>query len=102
MLRILKRLFGKKEDTRKCNAAPSHEENDQLKKEVDKEEEWENLKYIQIYGTTTKELAESVQRCIESMNNFNSAVNGVMPNNWLKMHGNPMRRRCGRRKRNGR
>lgn len=46
MLRILKRLFGKKEDTRKCNAAPSHEENDQLKKEVDKEEEWENLKYI--------------------------------------------------------
>ena len=102
MLRILKRLFGKKKDAEQCSADPLREENYQPKKEVDKEEEWENLKYIQIYGTTTKELAESVQRCIESMNNFNSAVNGVMPNNWLKMHGKPMRRRCGRRKRNGR
>lgn len=102
MLELLKRLFGKKKGMRQCNADPPHEENYQPKKEVDKKEEWENLKYIQIYGTTTKELAESVQRCIESMNNFNSAVNGVMPNNWLKMHGKPMRRRCGRRKRNGR
>lgn len=74
MLELLKRLFGKKKGMRQCNADPPHEENYQPKKEVDKKEEWENLKYIQIYGTTTKELAESVQRCIESMNNFNSEV----------------------------
>lgn len=102
MLELLKRLFEEKKGMRQYNADPPHEENYRSKKEVDKEEKWENLKYIQIYGTTTKELAESVQRCIESMNNLNSAVNGVVPNNWLKMHGKPMRRRCGRRKRNGR
>lgn len=99
---MLKKLFGKKESAGQCNTNPSHEENYQPKKEGDKEEEWENLKYIHIYGITTKELAESVRRCMKAMNNFNSAVNGVMPNNWLKMHGKPMRRRCGRRKRNGR